>query len=298
MKDISDEIKNSLDNHKINLSNRLKIPVITTYCCVLTLFNWDIILYLIYNKAEILQRIIFVKEKFNNIYIRVGVPLLLAILYTALFPIIQIGINYCLSYFKNHNTNLIRKEELENAKHQFQIQQTITGTQTLQQLSNQIDSLAINNQKLLDENKEIINNNKELLEQVKNLKNNLSQMEINYIDASSTKENSIIIPNIIQKEIENTANKLWENYEELDDKTKSVFIEILKIAQMTNEWFSDSTIETKTIFPENTGLALTPFENLKLLESSYDPDIKVEYYKPTKLGKETFNYIINNYNIN
>lgn len=298
MKDISEEIKNSLENHKINLSNRLKIPVITTYCCVLILFNWDIILYLIYDKAGILQRIVFVKENFNNIYFRIIIPFLLSILYTALFPVIQIGINYCLSYFKNFNTELIRKEELENAKHQFQIQQSITGTQTLQQLGNQIDNLSINNQKLLDENTQLINDNKELLEQVKNLKNNLSQLELNYVQATSNEENSIIIPNIIQKEIENTAKKLWQKYEELDDKTKSVFIEILKIAQKTNEWFSKSTIQTTTIFPENTGLAIMPFANLKLIEASYDEDVNIEYYKPTKLGKETFNYIINNYTIN
>lgn len=292
MTNLKENLTQSISNHKLNLKNRLNIPLVTTYCIVILIFNWDIILYLLYSKEPILNKINFIKTDFDNRYFyRIWLPILLAILYTIIFPILQIGINYTLVLFKRINTKIERDEELQNAQHQFELQQNLSGRQSLQQLNNEIESLRINNQKLLNENENLIKNNKELLNQIAELKNEISKNEISEIEKTNSLQ--IEVPDTINKELKFYSDKLVESYKQLSDREKTIFVDFMNSIK-SNSTVSRSMVENSTIFPEDIENALNPFIEYDFIKVHRD-NYNLEVYTTTKLGKEVLNYLNNRY---
>lgn len=203
-KEIPETIVSSIKEHKSNLRNKVSLPLLSTYCLILVLFNWDILLYLFFQKGEIFIKINGVKEFFpNKNYYRVWCPILLAILYTFLFPSIQILLNLAQAKLKQMNMNLIRKEEINAAEHEFQIQQQLSGKQTLQELNNTIEALVNDKEKLNIDNDALNSQIKELITELKTSKNILVQSNTaEYLDNGSSYQN------LISEEIIDATKKL------------------------------------------------------------------------------------------
>lgn len=137
-------IKTNIGLIQNDIKNKFRLPIFLTYSVILIVYNWDILFYLAFQKKDALEKIEYVKTNlFTENFDRVWKPILLAILYSILFPFIQLLINFVVQFLKSKNNQITRKEEIDNAEHSYNIQQQLTGKQTLQQLQNKIDELIL-----------------------------------------------------------------------------------------------------------------------------------------------------------
>lgn len=51
-----------------NISSRLKVPIIITYLCVLLIFNWDILYYLLLENDDPANKIDCIKSTYSELY--------------------------------------------------------------------------------------------------------------------------------------------------------------------------------------------------------------------------------------
>ena len=72
-----------------NISSRLKVPIIITYLCVLLIFNWDILYYLLFENDDPTNKIDCIKSTYSELY------------YTRIFHCIIISITLIILFTVN-----------------------------------------------------------------------------------------------------------------------------------------------------------------------------------------------------
>lgn len=258
-----------------NFKSKLKLPIVLTYSIVLILYNWDIIYYLIFQKSDALVKMHYIRNIDNDWYHRILCPVLISIFYALLFPILQVGINYVFRWFKNQNNDLERNEELDNAKHRFQVQKEISGSQELEALNNQINSLIVDRDNLNNRISDMSQQNEKLLKENMEITHDLNE--------------KIIMLNAQNKNIikENTTKILSLNNEisNISQQNEKLSKENLKIKQELNE---------QIIILNEQNQKLTE-ENVKIhLNNNKD---KIELLLPIdKILNNKIEEIINDYN--
>lgn len=195
-------------------------------------------------------------------------PILYAFFYSILFPFLQLLINLIVQFSKNFNNKITRREELDNASHRFNIQQQLTGSQSLEQLQIRIDQLLVENEKL-------ISTNTSLLAQVKN-----ESTEI--LDSNS----------IFNSEYEKTAKVIFAEVNKLNNEEKSAFIDVLSSMENATNYEEYSKIEGKTIFPKHVKKALEILINHNVAEIHPTSN---NYYKVNSFGAKLIKYFKSNY---
>ncbi len=309
-----------------HFKSKLKLPIVLTYSIILILYNWDIIYYLIFQKGDVLENILYIKNINNIWHHRILNPIFIAIFYALLFPILQVGINYVFSWFKNKNNELERNEELDNAKHRFQVQKEISGSQELEVLNNQINSLMVEknnlnnqisnineqNEQLSKENIEIKQNKNEeiiiLKEQnnkiikentakilalsneisdLKQLNEKLKEGNLN-IQIVDNKAEIELIPR--DKIIKNKVEEIFKEYNlSLSDEQKVVFIDIIKHLAVHQKDFVFS-LNKITLFTKEINFVLDYLEEKGIIKN----DKIVGIVSITNLGKEIIKYLLKN----
>ncbi len=254
--ELIDELKNNFTNIHNELKNKLKLPIIIiTYSVVLILFNWDILFYLAFENSSALKKIQYVKLNFfTENFERIWKPILYAIVYSILFPFLQVIINQIIQYFKRYNNKITRKEEIDNAVHNFEVQQQFSGQQSLQQLQSRIDQLILDKDKL-------ISTNNNLIEHLKSDSNDL--LDIN---------------SILNSEYDKTAKEIFNEINNLDNEEKSTFIELINFVSSYNDSFSTLTLASKTSFPQHTNKTQEILLKYNIVESTRNGLLKISTF--------------------
>jgi hypothetical protein len=223
-----DDLKSNIITVQNEIRNKFHLPIFLTYSVILVIYNWDILFYLAFENGNALDKINYIKDCFfTENFERIWKPILYALFYSILFPFLQLLINLIVQFSKNFNNKITRREELDNASHRFNIQQQLTGSQSLEQLQIRIDQLLVENEKL-------ISTNTSLLAQVKN-----DSIEI--LDSNS----------IFNSEYEKTAKVIFAEVNKLNNEEKSAFIDVLSSMENATDYQEYNKIEGKTIFPKH-----------------------------------------------
>lgn len=259
------------------LLSRLKLPILVTYLIVLIIYNWQIILYLLFKIAPIDEKIDYIVQKHHDSYIQnVLIPIIIAFVYTLLFPILQVGINLLFSWFKRINIKLNRQEELDDAIHKFRMQENLTGQQPLERLQNNIDLLSSENQKLINDNKNLLSRLKE-----ENLK---EKSENNFIKAISEKR---------EKELDEISKKLLIQYKNLSSEEQSVFLDLINYFDSSEKSLPENSIENVSIYSEYSEIPLGIFKESNILK--YYLTGSGRAYKTSTIGFEVLEYFKENF---
>lgn len=264
-----DDLKNNFQSVHNEIKNKFRLPIFFTYSIILIIYNWDILFYLALENGKALSKIDYVKENFyTENFERIWKPILYALIYSILFPFLQLLINLIVQFSKNYNNKITRGEELENANHRFNIQEQLTGKQSLEQLQIRIDQLLIENEKL-------ITSNNSLLVQVKN-----DSSEI--LDASS----------ILNSEYEKVVKEIFIEVSKLNNEEKSTFIHVLTAFEGSNSYVDITEIQETTIFPKHIEKALEILIRQNIIEQHATSK---EYFKANAFGVKIVKYFKENY---
>ena len=131
-------LKNFFTDFASNLNERLRLPVFQYYIIILCFYNWDFILYLIYDNKSILVKINYIKINFYS-HNRYLIPLTLAVVYSVFFPIIQFYIIKIQKNFERKRIGWNQELQTETANHKKNIQDILTGIKEKEDFSKQID---------------------------------------------------------------------------------------------------------------------------------------------------------------
>lgn len=134
----SNSLKNFLSDFTSNINERLRLPIFQYYIIILCFYNWDFILYLIYDNQTILNKIKYIKSNFYSFY-RYLIPLLIAILYSILFPIIQFYIIKIQKNFERKRIGWNQEAQTISANHKKNIQDILTGIKEKEDFSKQLE---------------------------------------------------------------------------------------------------------------------------------------------------------------
>lgn len=269
MADIED-LKNSVINIQKEFKNKFRLPIIITYSVLLLIYNWDILFYLTLEKGNALSKIKYVKANFfTTDYHRIWIPILFAVLYSILFPFLQAIINQVVQYFKRYNNKITRQEELDNANHRFNIQQQLSGKQSLEQLQNKIDQLLLENEKLINTNNSLINQLKKESEDV---------LDTNHI---------------FNSEYEKTAKEVFALVNKLNNEEKSAFIDVLTAFKENIKAMKLVDLEPKTIFPKHVNKALEILRKQNIIDQPFPGS--PEYFRVNAFGTKFIKYFKENY---
>lgn len=227
--EVIEEVKTNFSNIHNEIKHKLKLPIIITYSVVLLIYNWDILFYLAFESNSALKKIQYVKLNFfTENFERIWKPILYSILYSILFPFLQVLINQVVQFFKIFNSKITRKEEIDNAIHSFNIQQQLSGKQSLQQLQNRIDQLLI-------EKETLISTNNSLLSQIKN-------------DSNETLNSN----SILNSEYDKSGKELFKEVDKFNNEEKSTFLELISFLDDHSDSFTLAILKNKSSYPQHT----------------------------------------------
>ena len=134
----NNSLKNFFSDFTSNMNERLRLPIFQYYTIILCFYNWDLILYLIYDNQTILNKIKYIKNNFYSSY-RYLIPLLLAIIYSVFFPIIQFYIITIQKNFERKRIGWNQELQTETANHKKNIQDILTGIKEKEDFSQQLE---------------------------------------------------------------------------------------------------------------------------------------------------------------
>lgn len=289
--------KETIDDFKNDIKERIKLPLLISYGVILVIYNWDVLYYLIFKDEESFAKIQFIKVEFANPdHTRFTTPFLLAILTTFMFPAVQVLINFVFNVFKKINNKLTTDEEIDKANRDKKLIDIRSGNFDKEILQAQIET---NNQVIADlkkdnllisENYAKINKDKLLLDQL------ARKNEINRNDAAFIVKD--ILSGIQNKEYREsvfTYMNFLKDYEELNQNGKDflkMIIEFLTVEDSVG-------LEEIPEITENHGVNLHPtlINALlgKLLDLNLIVSIKNEtndsLFTLTEKGKQIDNFI-------
>ena len=275
-----EEIKTTTEKIGETLLSKLKLPILTTYLVLLPIYNWQIILYLLLKNSPIDVKIKYIVANYHNVYWEgILFPMVMAFVYTLCFPILQVIINILFNWFKKVNKKLIRQEELDDAIHKFELQQNLTGQQSLERLQSNIELLTNENQKL-------INDNKNLLERIKSetLKDEQAN---NFRKAISQKR---------QKELNTNSKNILAKFQELKTEEKSAFLDLINYFDSKDKHLISNSIDSITLYPDHVEIPLEILMENNIVHQVYSSNL--HGYKPTNIGFEILEYFKDNFGEN
>jgi hypothetical protein len=266
------ETEKSIEKIESFILSKIKLPILSTYVIVLLVYNWQIILYLLFVARPMEFKIEYIIEKHHDKYFsNIIIPIIISFAYTLAFPILQVAVNFLFNWFKKINKNLNRQEELEDANHRFQLQQNLTGQQSLERLQANIELLSTENQKLLSDNKNLLSRIKtenERGEGADNFKKTVNQKRI--------------------KEIEKFASDLFSKFENLLNEEKSVFLDIINYFDSNEKTLSTRSIPNLSFNSDYSDAAMSILQASNII-TMYNT-VEGYYYKTTPLGFEILEY--------
>jgi hypothetical protein len=146
------EILGSITN---SVSEKLKVPIILTYICVLIIFNWDILFYLFFENSAASTRISTIKEVYGHVYYeRIIICLSISVLLIVLFAILNTFLNLALKWFYRKDKEIT--SEIENfEKISFLTEQLSESIEDSKRLSSEVAYLKNINENLTSKNLDI-----------------------------------------------------------------------------------------------------------------------------------------------
>ncbi|MDM1074216.1 hypothetical protein HX001_17155 [Empedobacter brevis] len=321
IKEAFDVIKETKEDFKNVLLERLRLPIINYYIFFLIIYNWDIIVMLFFFKGNAELRIEKVKnlyENYNFLFVlnwRMLVPLIYSFISCMIFPYVSSFIERKL---KSTNENRIKDFfdlEEEKAKREKDILFTRNGNKTITQLIDDKEKLNIIKENLETDIRKLevessslktikLNLDTEIDDYkttVLNLNNQIYQQYEIYLDLI------IIDTSIIQNVSKPFKNNIYELFayilKELnnDDQIEDSFlinVINLKLKDFyinTNSYFEDSWLQNDSdkIFK---GLSVS-----KIIEKNKirinNREIITSKWGLSKTGKKVLEYCMNNYNL-
>lgn len=206
-------------------TSRLKIPIVSTYLCVLIIHNWDILYFIFFSNVDATSKILYVKNHYNfwDYLCRVGGSLLYAIGILILFTFIDY---YLVKWLKNVS---IRKKGL---------QQQIVDHNTIKDLNTLISTLRDKVNKLNDENLKQLDFNSQHVNKINILNSDISTLEnkinndIDIIRFGNFMNELIKIDN--EFNLQKLKMVLLNLNNRLKDKNVVLFSEIFRNHELTN----------------------------------------------------------------
>lgn len=218
-----------------SIGDKLKRPIIITYICVLILYNWDIIFYILFEKISASEKINFIKleystEYFNRILTCIAISVILIVLFTILNTLLNLSLKWFYRKDKEITSEIDSYEKL---------------TALAEQLSSSIDENKQLNSKI--ENLEKINKNLS----IKKKSINVSQISekdytnlLSQINIDSDKEKLLFSLNELLKTIKTTPKIALT---ELNNK--ATYKHHMK--KLINILINNNLIEKKVHYDEN-----------------------------------------------
>ncbi|WP_295676128.1 hypothetical protein [uncultured Empedobacter sp.] len=93
---MSETLQNSVDKVIDTFTNRLKIPIISTYVIVLIFHNWDLVYYLLFQTGEATTKIAYIKKNFPNYWERIFDALFFAVVILIVFTVLDLILSIAL----------------------------------------------------------------------------------------------------------------------------------------------------------------------------------------------------------
>lgn len=156
--DLTELAKNTKEDIKDMITERLKYPIINLYIFFLLMLNWDILIILFFYEGTALNRIKEIQNLnkqfivFWVINLRVILPLLFAVVSCFIYPYLSYLIEKKLS--KTNKSRIDNHFDLKDktADRERQVIDKRNGNRSIEELNNQITILSNDKEKLLDEN--------------------------------------------------------------------------------------------------------------------------------------------------
>lgn len=229
-----EDAKKSVSDFPKYLSERLKLPIVILYLSLVTLFNWDIIFYLLFQKSSAICKIIYIKSRYSNlINLRLGWALFISIVSALTFPSIQIVLNWILSFVKRYELQRVKREEEDYAEHRKRILDIRTGNLERQGLQSKIEKLSIENQEILDSVESLMVEKKEKDIEINDLKSMMksqaSILEDQKKEFSYTMKKEVQSSKLISEMQSHTLNVLEKYLTPFDLSFRSIFRETVGI---------------------------------------------------------------------
>lgn len=214
---IADLIQNVIDSSK----ERIKNPIVGAFICSFLIFNWRPISILFSSSIPIQCRIATINDEYCTKW-AILVPIVVALIYTLIVPVVMIGIDYCLMPIKRvrianiyKNKDFTTDKKIELAGKEYLLKNAESGNKERDELLEKIKVLEDTNQQI----KESHNNT------VKNLNNELQ--EANTLVEKQT--DSIALLRIETDRARNEYNEISKDNDNLKESLKLLdgFMELL-----------------------------------------------------------------------
>lgn len=144
-----------LENISKSIGNRLKVPIILTYICVLIVYNWDILFYLFFEDSPASSKIKSIKNDYGDIYYeRILICLTIAIVIIILFTVLNTLLNFCLKWFYRKDKETT--SEIENYEKIGSLSEQLSQSiNDIKNLNSKIENLKNINENLSSKNLDI-----------------------------------------------------------------------------------------------------------------------------------------------
>lgn len=141
-----------LENISKSITDRLKIPIIVTYICVLFLYNWDIIYYLIFENNTASIKIKFIKDHYSSIYYwRILICLTISVLLIIIFTVLNTSINFGLKWFYRKDKEIT--SEIESYEKMNNLTEQLSNSiDEIKKLNSQVENLKKINENITSKN--------------------------------------------------------------------------------------------------------------------------------------------------
>lgn len=268
-------IKELLSNFLKAQEEKIKTPIFITFFIAFLVFKiwiyWKPISIFLLSTKAIEERILAIDKQINFIeqnfsahplWLSFLFALVITLIYTILFPLIQLGVNVILSWVKKKNFNIKADIETEIRKRKIEIEKT---EQELRNLKNQNATNRNLNEQLRDKDDQIDN----LLEEMKKISKNSNNKIDNLKEIHSNETRSI------REDYQSKIEQLNNTISELKDNNESIVRQLNEDLTRIKRFYEEelkkiqtkANSENKKLRSENENLR-SEIEQLKSKSSS------------------------------
>lgn len=277
----SSEFKKVIESLSTYFEEKLRLPIVIAYLSILILYNWDMLYFISFDKRAALCKIDFVRNRFTHEYYnRVLNPALISIVGTIAITIVQVGLNYLLSYFRKKDLWRIHSEEIEFAKNKNKVIKALRGIDELK------DALVENERLKEDLTTKTVEFNKSQRE-FEVLSTEYSAQKLDY--EKLEKSNWVLSQqyNLIIREFYKTFYTAFER--QFPGEDGQSIIQLAKIINAFDREFKFRDLSIKQEMKDIVGKGLSFFLSMGLL-TKYEEKNKTTYSK-TFLGSKIMDMI-------
>ncbi|WP_051054199.1 hypothetical protein [Fibrella aestuarina] len=204
--------------------DRLKNPFIGAFTTSWLVFNWNAILYLLFSKKDIEEKIRYIENNLSHEGTAIWLPLLSAFLYTLLLPYLNLLIDEVLNYsVVRSEKNIIRKKtnNIENQKllaiEEIKLEDTKTEYREKRQQNNLIEELQ---KKVIQYEDEIKTNRDSYNQATDEFRSVLQKLEEEKANLLVSYENRL---NDLSKEKDSTIEELQKTISSFSKESKIIY---------------------------------------------------------------------------